>query len=62
MGFSTGCVKGWFVRMLYSIEEMMEVVANGVGLGFDKQKKEVEKLLNNIDKEDSDVVEPEIYS
>ena len=37
--FTTGCVVGGLVRMFDSMEEMVDVVANGVGLRFDKHKK-----------------------
>ena len=38
MVFATGCVVGGLVRMFESVEEMVDVVANGVGLRFDKHK------------------------
>ena len=39
MRFSTGCVVARFMMMLDSLEEMVDVMANGVRLGFDKHKK-----------------------
>ena len=39
MRFATGCVVARFMRMLDSMEEIVDVVANGARLGLDKHKK-----------------------
>ena len=48
MRFATGCVVDRFMRMLDSLEEMVDVMANGVRLGFDKHKKETFRIFCNI--------------
>ena len=48
MRFATGCVVARFMRMLDSLEEMVDVMANGVRLGFDKHKKKIFQIFCNI--------------
>ena len=48
MRFATGCGVARFMRMLDSMEEIVDVVANGARLGFDKHKKETFGFFCNI--------------
>ena len=48
MRFATGCVVARFMRMIDSLEEIVDVMANGVGLGFDKHKKKTFRFFFNI--------------